>query len=173
MNLATGKAYYINGTSVLNSTTLGSGVTGSSLTSVGTITSGTWNGTDIGLADGGTNASLTASAGSVVYSTASAMAFSAVGTSNQVLLSGGAGAPTWTNQSTLSVGSATTATTATNIIATEQTTGTMYLVGVSGASSSTGILVDATATTPLSYDVATGTLTTVKVEAIVDGGTYA
>ena len=35
-NLASGKAYYINGNSVLNATTLGSGVTGSSLTSFGT-----------------------------------------------------------------------------------------------------------------------------------------
>ncbi len=40
LNLLTGKAYYINGTSVLNSTTLGSGVTGSSLTSVGTLSGG-------------------------------------------------------------------------------------------------------------------------------------
>jgi hypothetical protein len=46
-NLLTGKVYEINGTSVLSGTTLGSGVTGSSLTSVGTITSGTWNGTVI------------------------------------------------------------------------------------------------------------------------------
>ena len=36
-NLVTGKAYEINGASVLNSTTLGSGVTASSLTSLGTI----------------------------------------------------------------------------------------------------------------------------------------
>ncbi|MDO8269396.1 MAG: MerR family transcriptional regulator, partial [Candidatus Levybacteria bacterium] len=39
INLSSGKAYYINGTSVLNGTTLGTGVTGSSLTSVGTLTS--------------------------------------------------------------------------------------------------------------------------------------
>lgn len=178
MNLLTGKAYYINGNSVLSSTALGSGVTSSSLTSVGTITTGVWNGTDIALADGGTNASLTAVNGGIVYSTASAMAITSAGTSNQVLLSGGAGAPTWANQSSLSVGSAstaTTATTATNIVATEQTTGTMYLVGVSGASSSTGLLVDATAQSSLvalSYNNATATLTTYKVEAIVDGGTY-
>ena len=53
-NLVTGKAYEINGTSVLSGSTLGSGVTGSSLTSVGTITSGTWNGTTIAVANGGT-----------------------------------------------------------------------------------------------------------------------
>ena len=53
-NLVTGKVYEINGTSVLSGSTLGSGVTGSSLTSVGTITSGTWNGTTIAVANGGT-----------------------------------------------------------------------------------------------------------------------
>jgi hypothetical protein len=52
-------------------------------------------GTDIALADGGTNASLTAVQGGIVYGTASAMAFNSAGTANQVLLSGGTGAPTW------------------------------------------------------------------------------
>ena len=46
--------YYIGGTSVLNSTTLGSGVVTSSLTSVGTIGTGTWQGSTIGTAYGGT-----------------------------------------------------------------------------------------------------------------------
>jgi hypothetical protein len=54
VNLASGKELKIDGTSVLSSSTLGSGVTGSSLTSVGTITSGTWNGTTIAVANGGT-----------------------------------------------------------------------------------------------------------------------
>lgn len=53
------------------------------------------NGTDVTLADGGTNASLTAVNGGIVYSTASAMAISAAGSAGQVLRSGGAGAPTW------------------------------------------------------------------------------
>lgn len=47
------------------------------------------------LANGGTNANLTASNGAIPYSTASAMAFLAPGSSGQVLTSGGAGAPTW------------------------------------------------------------------------------
>jgi hypothetical protein len=54
LNLLTGKEYYINGAQVLSSTTLGSGVTTSSLTSVGTIGTGTWQGTTIGTAYGGT-----------------------------------------------------------------------------------------------------------------------
>ena len=61
IDLASGKEFKINGTSVLSGSTLGSGVTGSSLTSVGTIATGAWNGTDIGVAHGGTGAS-TASA---------------------------------------------------------------------------------------------------------------
>jgi hypothetical protein len=56
VNLASGKELKINGTSVLSGSTLGSGVTGSSLTSVGTISSGTWNGTAIAVANGGTGA---------------------------------------------------------------------------------------------------------------------
>jgi hypothetical protein len=55
-NLATGKAFKINNVSVLNSTTLGSAVVNSSLTSVGTITSGTWNGSTVDVAHGGTGA---------------------------------------------------------------------------------------------------------------------
>ena len=61
IDLASGKEFKIAGTSVLSGSTLGSGVTASSLTSVGTIATGTWNGTDIGVAHGGTGAS-TASA---------------------------------------------------------------------------------------------------------------
>lgn len=53
VNLASGKSYYINGTAVLSGSTLGSGVTGSSLTSVGTISSGTWQGTAIAVGYGG------------------------------------------------------------------------------------------------------------------------
>jgi len=45
IDLASGKTYKIAGTDVLSATALGSGVTDSSLTSVGTITSGVWNGT--------------------------------------------------------------------------------------------------------------------------------
>jgi len=49
----------------------------------------------LALANGGTNAALTAVAGAVPYSTASALALTAVGTSGQVLTSNGASAPTW------------------------------------------------------------------------------
>jgi hypothetical protein len=55
-NLTSGNAYHIAGTEVLSATALGSGVTTSSLTTVGTITTGVWQGTAVGIAYGGTGA---------------------------------------------------------------------------------------------------------------------
>lgn len=54
INLSGGEAYKIGGTSVLNASTLGSGVTTSSLTTVGTIGTGVWQGTTIANQYGGT-----------------------------------------------------------------------------------------------------------------------
>lgn len=59
------------------------------------------------IASGGTNASTTPTAGAVAYGTGTAYGFSLAGTANQVLLSGGSGAPTWSAQSSLAVGTAT------------------------------------------------------------------
>lgn len=56
IDLAAGKSYKIAGTDVLSGTTLGAGVTSSSLTSAGTITSATWNASAIGVLYGGTGA---------------------------------------------------------------------------------------------------------------------
>jgi hypothetical protein len=56
LDLANGKAFYINGAQVLSGSTLGSGITSSSLTSVGTISTGTWQGTAVGISYGGTGA---------------------------------------------------------------------------------------------------------------------
>ena len=62
MELASGKVFKINGAEVLSGSTLGSGVTGSSLTSVGTIATGVWNGTTIAIANGGTGSTTTSGA---------------------------------------------------------------------------------------------------------------
>ena len=69
------------------------------------VTAGT-----LAVARGGTNGSATPTNGAVAYGNGTAYAFSAAGTSGQVLTSAGAASPTWTSQSGLSVGSATTAT---------------------------------------------------------------
>jgi hypothetical protein len=54
VNIASTKEYRIAGVKVLDATSLGSAVVSSSLTSVGTIATGTWQGTTIGVAYGGT-----------------------------------------------------------------------------------------------------------------------
>ena len=56
INIDSGKSYMINGTIVLSNTTLGSGVVNSSLTSLGTVDTGTWNAGTIAIAYGGTGA---------------------------------------------------------------------------------------------------------------------
>jgi hypothetical protein len=102
-------------------TTAGGGAIVTTLAGSQTLTNKTlstnsvWQGTVVGLAYGGTAANLTAVAGGVVYSGSSALAVSAAGTSGQVLTSAGTSAPTWTAQSSLTVGTATTSTTTSNI----------------------------------------------------------
>jgi hypothetical protein len=78
-------------------------------------TGSAWQGNAVALAYGGTGSALTAAAGAVSYSTSSGLALNSPGTSGQILVSGGTGAPTWVAGSSLSVGTATLATTATNI----------------------------------------------------------
>ena len=77
-------------------TTLSGLTAASSLASVGTITSGTWNATTIAYNHGGTGQSSSWNADGIVYaSSTTALASTAVGTSGQVLTSNGSGnAPT-------------------------------------------------------------------------------
>jgi hypothetical protein len=49
------------------------------------------------IANGGTNATTTPTAGAVAYGTGTAYAFTTAGTAGQVLISGGAGSPTWSS----------------------------------------------------------------------------
>jgi hypothetical protein len=61
-NIVAGKSFYIGGSAVLSNTTLASSVVTSSLTSVGTIGTGVWQGTAIGIAYGGTGSTTTGDA---------------------------------------------------------------------------------------------------------------
>ena len=78
------------------------------ISSAGTVTSGTWNGSVIALAYGGTNRNMTASNGAVIYSDADSMEMTGVGTTGQVLISTGAGSPYWGSLSALPSGNADT-----------------------------------------------------------------
>lgn len=96
LNIATGKVYEINNVEVLSSSALGSGVISSSLTALGTITTGTWSATTIAVDKGGTG--LTSyTVGDIVYASASTTltTLADVATGN-ALISGGVGvAPSW------------------------------------------------------------------------------
>jgi|TARA_R100000482_G_scaffold34419_1_gene11256 hypothetical protein len=70
VNIASGKEFKIAGTSVLSATTLGSAVVNSSLTSVGTIATGVWNGTAIATAYIADSAVTTAKIADTAVSTA-------------------------------------------------------------------------------------------------------
>lgn len=99
----------ITGTSNRLSVSNGSGVAGNptldidaayvgqaSITTLGTIGTGVWQGTLVALAFGGTNANLTASNGGIVYSTTTALAILAgVATNSKMLLSQNGAAPVW------------------------------------------------------------------------------
>jgi hypothetical protein len=86
-----------------------------SLTNKTLSTGSVWSGNAIGLLYGGTGSSLTAAAGAVAYSTSGGLALNSAGTSGQLLQSAGSGTPIWVNASSLTTGTATNATTATNI----------------------------------------------------------
>jgi hypothetical protein len=66
----------------------------SSLSSVGTITTGVWNASTIEVSYGGTGAT-TLAAGGVLYGNGTSAVAASVGTAGQLLVSAGAGAPTW------------------------------------------------------------------------------
>lgn len=101
-----------NGTTAVWTTPAAGGVTSFSAGSTGlTPASATTGAVTLGgtlaVANGGTNSTATPTAGGLAYGSGTAYAFTAAGTASQVLLSNGAGTPTWNNQSALSVGSAT------------------------------------------------------------------
>lgn len=62
IEIAAGKVFRIGSSTVLTGTTLGTSVINSSLTAVGTITSGTWQGSVVAVAHGGTGAGTAADA---------------------------------------------------------------------------------------------------------------
>jgi hypothetical protein len=139
-------------------------ITSASNTSIAIAASQVTSG-QLAIAQGGTNSNATPTAGAVPYGTGTAYAFSLAGTTNQVLLSGGTGTPTWSDQSALSVG---TATNATNTAITDDTTtnASMYLTWVTA---NTGNLPQKVTSTKLTFNPSTGLLT---ATGGISGGTF-
>ena len=110
VNVATGSSYLINGLSVLSATSLGTGITNSFLTALGTVSTGVWSATAITAFYGGTGLQ-TYSVGDLLYadSTSTLARRAAVATGSVLASQGTNTAPAYVLSSTLSVGFATTA----------------------------------------------------------------
>ena len=112
----------------------------------GSITSATWNGATVAINRGGTNGTASPTAGGAAYGTGTAYAFTAAGTSGQVLTSNGSSAPTWQ-----------TATAYATVTDDTTTNGTRYLMF---ANQTTGNLTTTyVSSTKLKYNPSTGALT--------------
>ena len=98
------------------------------------------------IANGGTNGTATPTTGGVAYGSGTAYAFSAVGTSGQVLTSGGAGAPTWTTPSA-------------SIAITDDTTTNAVRYPLFAAATSGTISTEYVSSTKYQFNPSTGVLT--------------
>jgi len=94
IDLASGKEFKIAGTSVLSGSTLGSGVTASSLTSVGTIATGVWNGTAIGYAYGGTGLTAAPSNGQLAIGNGTGYTLATLTAGSNITITEGSGSIT-------------------------------------------------------------------------------
>ena len=156
-NLVSGSTYKINNTTVLSNSSLGTGVTNSSLTALGTITTGVWSGTSITAYYGGTGLQTSFTVGDLLYAnTASTWNRLSPGTNGFILVSAGtANTPTYTNPATLTIG---TATTATNVNVVNATTNSAHPLHFSPLATGSGIAVSSNTT--LSYNPSSFILST-------------
>ena len=148
-NLSSGYVYRINGTSVLSATSLGTGVTNSSLTAVGTITTGTWSATAITAFYGGTGyqsytvGDLLVGAGSTLYKLS-------VGTNNFVLTadSTAPGGVKWSTAASTGVTTVNSLTSSIQYFATG-TSGSEFNISSSGSTHTFNIPIASTGSTGL------------------------
>jgi hypothetical protein len=161
----------------LSGTTLNSSVVSSSLTSVGTIASGTWNGTTIGPTYGGTGQT-TVSTGDLLYgSGVNTWSKLAAGTNGYVLTLSG-GVPTWAAASGGGSGTVNSGTSgqlayyaSTGTAVSGTTTGTGVLTALSNAVNGTNGVATTNVTT-LSNLSSIGTVTSGTWNATAIGPTY-
>lgn len=136
-----GVTTYVDGSN--NIAVVSSGTTNQVLLSQGTGNTAAWGAVPLGnsnavtgvlaLVNGGTGSNLTNVPGAVVYGGATAMDYSAAGTSGYFLTSGGTGAPTWSNPATTVVTSFQTS--LSGLTPSTATTGVVTLAGTLGISS--------------------------------------
>jgi hypothetical protein len=176
VNIASGKEYRIDGTKVLDATSLGSGVVSSSLTSVGTIGTGTWQGTAVGTAYGGT--------GQTTYSNGQLLIGKTDGTLAKATLTAGTGITITNGDGSVSIassGGTVTSVTATSPLAStggttpdisiqDGTTAQKGAVQLEDSTSSTSTTKAATpASVKAAYDLAAAALDSGDIGVTVQG----
>ena len=181
-NLVSGSTYKINNTTVLSNSSLGTGVTNSYLTALGTITTGVWSGTSITAYYGGTGLQTSFTVGDLLYAnTASTWSRLSPGTNGFILVSAGtANTPTYTNPATLTIGTATTATNVNVVAATTSANHPLLFTPTSGSASGVAVSSKSTLVYNPSTDIlsisgisvtsSTASTTTTTGSLIVTGG---
>jgi len=94
VNLAGSKQYRIAGAKVLDATSLGTTVVSSSLTSVGTIGTGVWQGTEVGTANGGTGQTTYANGELLIGTSGGSLAKATIGGGTGLTTTNGSGSIT-------------------------------------------------------------------------------
>ena len=131
------------------------------VSSSGTVTKGTWNGTAVGVAYGGTNIT-SYTAGDLIYATGSTtLTKLPIGTTDYVLTSSGS-APQWVAQNTLTVGNATNSTNTSNVSVSDDTStnATRYLTFVAATTGNNAVN---TSSTKLTFNPSSGNLTATQL----------
>ena len=100
----------------------------------------------VAIAQGGTNGTATPTSGAVAYGTGTAYAFTAAGTSGQVLTSNGSSAPTWTTPTAYAT-------------VTDDTTTNAVRYPLFAATTTGNLTTEYVSSTKLKYNPSTGALT--------------
>ncbi len=161
LTLAASTPIAINGNQITSGTVGSAYISGSytGITGVGTLTAGTWNGSTIDPAYGGTGLS-SYTAGDTIYATGTAtLAKLGIGTSTYIMTSSGS-APQWSDPSGITVG---TATNANNVAVTTGSATTNYLAFVTNTTGNLPVLTN----TGLTYNSSTNAIT-----GGISGGTF-
>lgn len=149
VNIASGKEYRIAGTKVLDATSLGSGVVSSSLTSVGTIGTGIWQGTTVATGYGGT--------GQTTYTDGQLLIGKTDGTLAKATLTASTGVTITNGNGSITISATGSGGTVTSV----DVSGGTGLTATGGPITSSGTItidLDNTAVTPASYTYASITV---------------
>jgi len=125
----------------------------------------------LAIARGGTAGTASPTAGAIAYGTGSAYAFSAAGTTDYALISGGTGAPTWTNTPSWSTITLSTSVTSPTIYGSSAASGNLTLRTTSDATKGSYILSELTSNGFVKTSGGTGTLS-IDTTSYQPAGTY-